>query len=126
MIFIGYMNKPVYQSENEVAKLKKELERSRFQLYIFYELTKAMRTTLRLEEITYIILTGLTAHQGLGFNRARPEDVEFVIVPDYPVTVAETVDLQSATHLVHPESIGEAFWILLRGSIGDLIRGESQ
>lgn len=63
---------------------------------------------------------------GLGFNRARPEDVEFVIVPDYPVTVAETVDLQSATHLVHPESIGEAFWILLRGSIGDLIRGESQ
>ncbi len=42
----------------------------RSQLYVFYELTRAMRTTLRLDEITYIILTGLTAGQGLGFNRA--------------------------------------------------------
>lgn len=56
--------------ENEEQKLREELERLRFQLYFFYELTKAMRITLRLEEITYIILTGLTAHQGLGFNRA--------------------------------------------------------
>lgn len=56
--------------EEEIARLKTELEKSRFQLYVFYELTKAMRTTLRLEEITYIILTGLTASQGLGFNRA--------------------------------------------------------
>jgi diguanylate cyclase (GGDEF)-like protein len=29
-----------------------------------------MRTTLRLDEILYIILTGVTAHIGLGFNRA--------------------------------------------------------
>ncbi len=56
--------------KNEVEKLKEELERLRFQLHFFYELTKAMRITLRLEEITYIILTGLTAHEGLGFNRA--------------------------------------------------------
>lgn len=56
--------------EREDKKLREELERLRFQLYFFYELTKAMRITLRLEEITYIILTGLTAHEGLGFNRA--------------------------------------------------------
>jgi diguanylate cyclase (GGDEF)-like protein len=56
--------------EKEIKKLKDEVERLRFQLYFFYELTKAMRVTLRLEEITYIILTGLTAHEGLGFNRA--------------------------------------------------------
>ena len=53
-----------------MKKLRDELERLRFQLYFFYELSKAMRITLRLEEITYIILTGLTAHEGLGFNRA--------------------------------------------------------
>jgi hypothetical protein len=29
-----------------------------------------MRTTLKLDEILYIILTGVTAHMGLGFNRA--------------------------------------------------------
>ena len=56
--------------ESKVDQLKKELEQVRSQLYVFYELTKAMRTTLRLEEITYIILTGLTAHEGLRFNRA--------------------------------------------------------
>ncbi|UCD14797.1 MAG: GGDEF domain-containing protein [Candidatus Omnitrophota bacterium] len=56
--------------ENEIKRLKEELEKARSHLYIFYELTKAMRTTLHLEEIAYIILTGLTAHQGLSFNRA--------------------------------------------------------
>ena len=54
----------------EIRRLKEELEKARSQLYVFYELTKAMRTTLRLDEITYIILTGLTANEGLRFNRA--------------------------------------------------------
>lgn len=56
--------------EEEIRRLKEELEKVRSQFYVFYELTKAMRTTLRLDEITYIILTGLTAHEGLRFNRA--------------------------------------------------------
>ncbi len=56
--------------DNEIQRLKEELEKARSQLYVFTELTKAMRTTLRLDEITYIILTGLTAHEGLRFNRA--------------------------------------------------------
>jgi len=56
--------------QNDIQRLRDELERTRFQLYFFYELTKAMRLTLKLDEITYIILTGLTAHEGLSFNRA--------------------------------------------------------
>ncbi|MBI3323690.1 MAG: sensor domain-containing diguanylate cyclase [Candidatus Omnitrophica bacterium] len=47
----------------ELAKTKRQLE-------IFYEISKAMRTTLKLDEILYIILTAVTAHAGLGFNRA--------------------------------------------------------
>ncbi|UCG35731.1 MAG: sensor domain-containing diguanylate cyclase [Candidatus Omnitrophota bacterium] len=54
----------------ELDRLKEDIEKVRSQFYIFYELTKMMRTTLRLDEIVYIILTGLTAGQGLGFNRA--------------------------------------------------------
>ena len=54
----------------DLKRLGQELEKTKSQFYIFYELTQAMRTTLRLDEIAYIILTGLTAHQGLGFNRA--------------------------------------------------------
>ncbi len=59
-----------YQIQDKLKSLEEELEKTKSQFYIFYELTQAMRTTLRLDEISYIILTGLTAHQGLGFNRA--------------------------------------------------------
>ena len=60
-------NNDVYK---DLERLRQELEKTKSQFYIFYELTQAMRTTLRLDETAYIILTGLTAHQGLGFNRA--------------------------------------------------------
>ena len=54
----------------ETGKLKIELERTKVELGILYEISNAMRTTLKLDEILYIILTGVTAHTGLGFNRA--------------------------------------------------------
>jgi diguanylate cyclase (GGDEF)-like protein len=54
----------------EIAKLKTELERTKTELGILHEVSNAMRTTLKLDEILYIILTGVTAHIGLGFNRA--------------------------------------------------------
>jgi len=54
----------------EVERLKEELKKTRTELNILYEISNAMRTTLKLEEILYIILTGVTCHMGLGFNRA--------------------------------------------------------
>ncbi len=54
----------------EINKVKQELERTKTELAILYEISNAMRTTLKLDEILYIILTGVTAHIGLGFNRA--------------------------------------------------------
>jgi diguanylate cyclase (GGDEF)-like protein len=54
----------------ELNRLKQELERTKTELGILYEVSSAMRTTLKLDEILYIILTGVTAHTGLGFNRA--------------------------------------------------------
>ncbi|MEW6100708.1 MAG: sensor domain-containing diguanylate cyclase [Candidatus Omnitrophota bacterium] len=55
---------------DDLIKIKEELERTKQELGILYEISNAMRTTLRLDEILYIILTGVTAHIGLGFNRA--------------------------------------------------------
>jgi diguanylate cyclase (GGDEF)-like protein len=55
---------------DEIIKIKQEAERTRTELAILYEISNAMRTTLKLDEILYIILTGVTAHTGLGFNRA--------------------------------------------------------
>jgi len=54
----------------ELIKIKQEIERTKTELSILYEISNAMRTTLKLDEILYIILTGVTAHIGLGFNRA--------------------------------------------------------
>jgi diguanylate cyclase (GGDEF)-like protein len=54
----------------ETSKIKEEIERAKTELTILYEISNAMRTTLKLEEILYIILTGVTAHTGLSFNRA--------------------------------------------------------
>lgn len=54
----------------ELIKMQKELERTKTELAILYEVSNAMHTTLKLDEILYIILTGVTAHIGLGFNRA--------------------------------------------------------
>jgi len=54
----------------ELSSIKQELERTKSELAILYEISNAMRTTLKLDEILYIILTGVTAHIGLGFNRA--------------------------------------------------------
>lgn len=51
-------------------RLQEELERSRAELIMLYEIGNAMRTTLKLDEILFIVLTGVTSHEGLGFNRA--------------------------------------------------------
>lgn len=50
--------------------MEQDLATARRQLEILYEISSAMRTSLKLEEVLYIILTGVTSHAGLGFNRA--------------------------------------------------------
>jgi hypothetical protein len=50
--------------------LTQELKRMEWEFSMLYEVSNAMRTTLKLDQIFYIILTALTAHEGLGFNRA--------------------------------------------------------
>lgn len=49
---------------------QKELAKARAELWMFYEVSNLMRTTLKLDEVLYIILTCVTSHEGLGFNRA--------------------------------------------------------
>ncbi|HDM38064.1 MAG TPA: sensor domain-containing diguanylate cyclase [Candidatus Omnitrophica bacterium] len=56
--------------QNELDKTLRQLQRAKQELFIFYEISNAMRTTLKLEHILYIILTSVTAKGGLGFDRA--------------------------------------------------------
>jgi len=52
-----------YNQKENIDKIKRELS-------ILYEVSNLMRTTLDLNQIFYIILTALTSHEGLAFNRA--------------------------------------------------------
>ncbi|MDD5439623.1 MAG: hypothetical protein PHS37_05510, partial [Candidatus Omnitrophica bacterium] len=61
------MNNNTDGARKETAE---DLERTRRELSILYETSNLMRTTLNLNQIFYIILTALTSHEGLGFNRA--------------------------------------------------------
>ena len=54
----------------DMENTKDELQKARTELSLLYEISNAMHTTLKLDEILYIILTAVTAHVGLGFNRA--------------------------------------------------------
>lgn len=62
--------KEAAKDPREPNLILKELERARAELLLLYEVSNAMRTTLELEQILYIILTAVTSHEGLGFNRA--------------------------------------------------------
>lgn len=56
--------------ENKHDELLAQLVRARQELSTLFEISNAMHRTLELEEILFIILTGVTSHSGLGFNRA--------------------------------------------------------
>ncbi|MFH1678247.1 MAG: hypothetical protein ABH914_01330, partial [Candidatus Omnitrophota bacterium] len=54
----------------ENKNYQEELGKVRDELEMFYDIGNAMRTTLNLEEILYVILTAATSHTGLSFNRS--------------------------------------------------------
>lgn len=50
--------------------IEERLTRAQRELNVLYEVSCAMRMTLELNHVLYIILTGVTSHSGLGYNRA--------------------------------------------------------
>jgi diguanylate cyclase (GGDEF)-like protein len=57
-------------ANTEDKNYQEELRKARAELEMLYDIGNAMRTTLNLEEILYVILTAATSHTGLSFNRA--------------------------------------------------------
>lgn len=56
--------------DDKIKKLQKELQKTKAELWLLHEISNAMRTTLNLPEVLYVILSAVTSHEGLGFNRA--------------------------------------------------------
>jgi cell division protein FtsL len=61
----------------------------------------------------------------MGFVRAQPGDVEYLVIPNFPseVEVAPRAELQSTPEPINDAS--EALWLAIESSISDLFRGES-
>ena len=57
-------------SPSDQETILEQLTKARQELSILFEISNAMHKTLALDEILFIILTGVTSHSGLGFNRA--------------------------------------------------------
>ena len=61
----------------------------------------------------------------LGFIKARPGDIEYLIVHNYP----ETESTETVPETAQPEpldTIGEAIWQIVTGNVDGMVRGESQ
>ena len=54
----------------EELRLQEELRKTRQELLLLYEIGNLIRTTLLLDEVIYLILSSMTSHEGLGYNRA--------------------------------------------------------
>ncbi len=55
---------------SEGQEWQTKLEQARKELTLLYDISNALRSTLELDHILYTILTCVTSHVGLGFNRA--------------------------------------------------------
>ena len=63
----------------------------------------------------------------LGFTTANPDDIEYIIVPDYPVEAEDGEPPKKAPPSPEslPQSMEEAMMLQFRNSIDNLIRGEA-
>ncbi|MDX1613580.1 MAG: hypothetical protein R3300_04670 [Candidatus Promineifilaceae bacterium] len=60
----------------------------------------------------------------LGFVRAEPDSVDYVVIPDYPATVS-VPELEPVTVPEPPATLGEALWLFIQERVGNLNQGES-
>ncbi len=67
---IGYVTFISMETPLNQENLLEQLTKARQELSTLFEISNAMHKTLELDEILFIILTGVTSHTGLGFNRA--------------------------------------------------------
>lgn len=65
----------------------------------------------------------------LGFVEADPTDIEYIIVPEYPVEeVTDPLEILPTEPAVPPpaETVREALWLYLSDRFSDFIRGEAR
>jgi cell division protein FtsL len=110
---IASVGRRVQVLQNELESLKRENADLSRQLAESQSLERLQREAIR-----------------LGFIPARPDDIEYIIVPDYPVSNGEPASSFIETPPVistpaPPETMSEAAWLAFKASVGNLIYGEA-
>jgi cell division protein FtsL len=61
----------------------------------------------------------------LGFVRAQPEDIEYLVVPDYPqlVNQANSPEREPAARPI--DTIDELLWLIIEKSFSNMVQGEA-
>lgn len=54
----------------EQVRLQEEVRQLRREMLLLYEIGNLIRSSLLLDEVIYLILSAVTSHEGMGFNRA--------------------------------------------------------
>lgn len=61
----------------------------------------------------------------LGFVRAEPDNIDYLVVSEYPAVATPQPTVSAAPGPNQVASFGEATWLALRGSVGDMVRGQA-
>lgn len=62
----------------------------------------------------------------MGFVKAQPAYIEYLVVPDYPSAAPVTEkEARTVTQSTAAESMREGLWLVIEGGLNDLMRGES-
>ncbi len=95
-----------------------------------YDLTEMQRENTDLErdiaQAQSITRIQKEAEQ-MGFVKAQPGSIEYLVVPNYPS--AALVSVKEAQTLAKPtsvESMKEGIWLVIEGGLSELMRGESR
>ena len=63
----------------------------------------------------------------MGFVTARPENIEYLVVPDYPsVTLITGEEAQKSVESSSIESMKDGIWLVIETGLNELMRGESR
>jgi cell division protein FtsB len=112
---IASIGRRVQAKQNELEALKRENASLERQIAEAQSLERLQQEAIR-----------------LGFAPAQPEDIEYVLIPNYPAATREPVAATitpptetTTTSWMPPETMSEAIWLALKVSINDLVRGEA-
>jgi hypothetical protein len=122
LVLIALLGAIYLNQTSRIAAIGRRVQQLQFDL----EAIKRENSTIERDIAEAQSLERLDAEAArLGFVRALPDDIEYLIVPEYPPMSDSGPTVATAPTPAPIETMGEALWLTLQGKVGDLMHGES-